>query len=167
MPALLFLQQCSQNKGKDITGSEIRKTEEALIGANRLLVQKDKQKIGLYIKNHHLDLTETASGLWYGITKPGNGAKVEDKMLVTLAYKVFLLDGTLCYDSDSLGVKKFRVGTGGVESGIEEGILLLKEGSKALFILPPHLAHGLTGDGDKIPARSIIVYDVELLKAEP
>jgi FKBP-type peptidyl-prolyl cis-trans isomerase len=53
-----------------------------------------------------------------------------------------------------------------VESGLEEGILLLREGDKAKFILPPHLAHGLLGDDNKIPARSIIVYDLELLSLE-
>jgi len=54
-----------------------------------------------------------------------------------------------------------------VESGLEEGILLLRVGDKATFIMPPHLAHGLQGDGDRIPARSIIMYDVLLLKVEP
>ena len=86
--------------------------------------------------------------------------------MVTLAYDVSLLDGTHCYGSDSLGFKQFRVGQGGVESGLEEGILMLNKGSKAIFIMPPHLAHGLTGDGDQIPARSVIVYHVELIKVE-
>jgi FKBP-type peptidyl-prolyl cis-trans isomerase len=50
-----------------------------------------------------------------------------------------------------------------VESGLEEGILLLQEGDKARFIMPPHLAHGLIGDRDKIPARATIIYDLELV----
>jgi FKBP-type peptidyl-prolyl cis-trans isomerase len=49
------------------------------------------------------------------------------------------------------------------ESGLEQGILMMQEGDKARFILPPHLAHGLLGDENMIPARSIIVYEVELL----
>jgi FKBP-type peptidyl-prolyl cis-trans isomerase len=36
-------------------------------------------------------------------------------------------------------------------------------GDKARLILPPHLAHGLLGDENRIPARSIIVYEIELL----
>jgi len=81
-----------------------------------------------------------------------------------LNYRISLLDGTLCYSSDSLGVKEFAIGHGGVESGLEEGILLLKVGDKARFIMPPFKAHGLLGDMKKIPARSIIVYEIELLK---
>jgi FKBP-type peptidyl-prolyl cis-trans isomerase len=59
--------------------------------------------------------------------------------------------------------KTFLIGQGGVESGLEEGILLLQEGDKARFIMPPHLAHGLIGDRDKIPARATIIYDLELV----
>ena len=58
----------------------------------------------------------------------------------------------------------FKVGFGGVESGLEEGVLLLRTGDKARFIMPPHLAHGLIGDGDCIPMRAIIIYDVELVR---
>jgi FKBP-type peptidyl-prolyl cis-trans isomerase len=171
--ALIFLLlvftglQCSRNEGRKLTDNEIHEAEEALVATNRLLIKKDKAQIEEYIKKHNLTLSESASGLWYGIIRRGTGAPVTENAIVTLLYDVSLLDGTPCYNSDSLGVKQFRVGQGGVESGLEEGILLLNEGSKAIFIMPPHLAHGLTGDGDKVPARSIIVYNVELLKVEP
>jgi FKBP-type peptidyl-prolyl cis-trans isomerase len=40
----------------------------------------------------------------------------------------------------------------------------MKPGQKGKFILPPHLAYGLLGDEKMIPSRSIIVYDIEMLK---
>jgi FKBP-type peptidyl-prolyl cis-trans isomerase len=46
---------------------------------------------------------------------------------------------------------------------LEEGILLLKKGSKATFIMPPHLAHGLLGDDDRIPSRAILRYEIEVI----
>jgi FKBP-type peptidyl-prolyl cis-trans isomerase FkpA len=158
---------CSGKKERPLTEKEIHETEEALIGANRMMVQKDKIKIEEYIRQNKLLLTESASGLWYGIVKKGTGMPVKANNTVTLLYEVSLLDGTKCYDSDSLGPKQFVVGKGGVESGLEEGILMLNEGSEAVFILPPHLAYGFTGDGDKIPQRTIIVYRVSLQKVEP
>jgi FKBP-type peptidyl-prolyl cis-trans isomerase FkpA len=39
----------------------------------------------------------------------------------------------------------------------------MKQGQKAIFIMPPHLAHGLLGDKNKVPPRATLVYDVELL----
>jgi FKBP-type peptidyl-prolyl cis-trans isomerase len=112
-------------------------------------------------------MEETPTGLWVGISGRGTGEKAQPGMTAAIKYRLSLLDGTICYDSDSLGLKTFRIGHGGVESGLEEGILLLREGDRATFIMPPHLAHGLPGDGNRIPARSIIMYDVELVKLVP
>ncbi len=160
----LLAANCRRERNK-VSEEEIRQTEEALVGANRMMIKSDKLKVQEYIEEHNLSLVETKSGLWYGITSPGSGNKVKEDDLVTLEYSVSLLNGTMCYSSDSLGLKKFRVGKGGVESGLEEGILMLNEGSEAIFIMPPHLAHGLTGDGNRIPARAIIVYKVKLVNA--
>ena len=84
-------------------------------------------------------------------------------MIARVNYHVSLLDGTFCYSTDSLGPEDFRIGHSTAEQGLQEGIILMKIGGKARFILPPHLAHGLLGDADKIPLRATIIYDVELL----
>ncbi len=134
-----------------------------LIKANKGLVTSDQQKIITYVKHRNWQMQTTETGLWFQIISKGNGAKAQNGMIAHLKYTLSLIDGTICYTSDSLGPKTFRIGSGGVESGLEEGILLLSQGDKARFILPPHLAHGLLGDQNKIPARSIIVYHVELI----
>ncbi len=138
-------------------------TQEDLINANRKLVGKDAEEIKHYLHVNNIEMAETNTGMWYVIEKEGSGALAKKGEIVKIAYKVSLLDGTLCYSSDSLGLKEFKVGQGGVESGLEEGILLLKKGSKAKFILPPHRAYGLVGDDDKIPAHSTIIYEVEVV----
>ncbi|MBN2274403.1 MAG: FKBP-type peptidyl-prolyl cis-trans isomerase [Bacteroidales bacterium] len=161
----LIITGCRKQE-KTVSEEEFRKTKEALVGANRILVKKDAEKIKAYIKRRNWEMQETASGLWYMITDEGHGNNITQGKQVTLNYSLELLDGTHCYSSDSLGMKQFRVGQGGVESGLEEGILLLKEGSKAHFIMPPHLAHGLPGDGNRIPARSVIIYEVEVVNME-
>ena len=141
-------------------------SKETLMNVNKKLVDRDMTEIGRYADSLGLDMKKTESGLWYKIVKEGVGPKVKKGEIVTLDYKVTLLDGTTCYSSDKDGVKVFEAGHGGVESGLEEGILMLNKGAKAIFILPPYLAHGLLGDENKIPARSTIVYDVEVLSIE-
>ncbi len=167
--ACLFLIFGACKRHKEYTGSakEYAETQKALVGANRLLLQKDKEKIVAFSMKHKLDLKESETGLWYKIKPSGHGKTASAGQQITLEYKVSLLDGTVCYSSDSLGPKKFIVGRGGVESGLEEGVTMLREGDRAMFVLPPYLAEGLPGDGDRIPARSIIVYEVEVLKLEP
>ena len=56
----------------------------------------------------------------------------------------------------------FPLGQGRVIRGWDEGIALLKKGTKAKFILPSAIAYGKSGSG-KIPANSILQFDVELL----
>ncbi|MCG3164282.1 MAG: hypothetical protein POELPBGB_00036 [Bacteroidia bacterium] len=137
---------------------------EQLVNVNKGMVQKESEEIENYIKRHNWEMQSTGTGLRYQIYKHGTGEAATDGKIAVLIYTLNLLDGTECYSSDKTGPKEFRIGKGGVESGLEEGIKLLKVGDKAKFIFPPHLAHGLTGDDDKIPARATLVYDVELVQ---
>lgn len=165
--ATCLLPACGNKPDRNgISDEEFENTREALVGANRILVKKDQERIKSFVERKGWDMTESASGLWYQVYEKGSGMKAEKEMVISLKYTVSLLDGTLCYSSDSLGIKQFRIGQGGVESGLEEGVLLLREGDRARFIMPPHLAHGLAGDGDRIPQRAIIVYDVEVVGLE-
>jgi FKBP-type peptidyl-prolyl cis-trans isomerase len=145
---------------------EVKNTnqQEALVRVNKYLVKQDADKVKGYITRHGWNMTETKTGLWYEITEKGNGPKAELGKNATISYKISLLDGTLCYTSDRDGLKEFVIGKGGVEPGLEQGILFLHEGDKARFIMLPHLAYGLIGDENKIPARAIIVYEVQLIK---
>jgi len=160
----MFATACKKQTQKPISEEEIRRTEEALIEVNRMLVNQDQEKIKAYVDEIGWNMNVTETGLWYGIYENGNGMKTETGMTVSLEYKLSLIDGRILYTSESMGPKIFRIGQGGVESGLEEAILFLREGDRARLILPPHLAHGLTGDGNKIPARAIIVYDIKVLK---
>ena len=147
-----------------MTREELSKYDKPLQAANRYLTTLDAERIQSYAKRRGWDMNVTKSGLWYQIYEHGSGVQAKEGQVAVLSYKISLLDGTICYTSDSLGAKEFAIGHGGVESGLEEGILLLKVGDKARFIMPPYKAHGLLGDMKKIPARSIIVYEIDLIK---
>ncbi|MBN1416966.1 MAG: FKBP-type peptidyl-prolyl cis-trans isomerase [Bacteroidales bacterium] len=162
---LILISTCRREE-KKVSDEEYRLTKEALVGVNRILVKKDAEKIKAYANRRNWDMKQTDSGLWYMIMGGGNGQTAVSGERITLKYRLELLDGTLCYTSDSLGLKQFRIGQGGVESGLEEGVILLRMGDKARLILPPHLAHGLNGDGNRIPARAIIIYEVEVIAIE-
>ena len=140
-----------------------RQRQEILLRVNRELVEEDAQEIKAYAERNGWQMKTTGSGLWYMIYKNGQGEKAATGKIATLEYTLSLLDSTVCYSSEQLGQKIFRLGQGGVETGLEEGVLLMRVGDKARMIMPPHLAHGLLGDGVCIPRRAIILYDVELV----
>lgn len=160
---VLFLFSCGQ---PNETGEKTRSKniEEPLLKANQHLVRTEEQQIKDFIGRYGWKMNETGTGLRYLIYKNGEGEKVSKGNKVTIGYTVSLLNGEVCYSSEKSGNKIFIVGKGGVEAGLEEGILFLKKGDRAKIILPSHLAFGLVGDGDKIPAKATLVYDLEILE---
>ncbi len=160
--AILLVYSCKNERTKP-TEKQIKEYKEPLIKVNKQLVDKDIARIKGYYIRRKWDMTLTKAGLFYEIYKAGSGDTIKDGDIVEFNYKVDLLSGKTCYNSDELGTKSFRVGTGRVEKGLEKGILLLQKGSKARFIMAPFLAHGLIGDEKCITPLSTIIYDVEVI----
>jgi FKBP-type peptidyl-prolyl cis-trans isomerase FkpA len=152
---------CNGISEKNNTSNKPGKDEMADL--NEYLVQKDRERIESYIERKDLKMKQTHSGLWYTILNTGTGDYFKDGSTFSIEYDCSLLDGTLCYSSSIRSPKKITVGNGEIESGLNEGLKLLKPGAEAIFILPPYLAFGLVGDGNMIPARSVIVYKVRVI----
>ncbi len=159
----VFLISCSAANDHDITTKEQRFLQH-LETANIGFLDIEKQEINDFMDRYRWDMKETGSGLHYDINASKNGAPAEMGKTAVIQYNVYLLNGELVYSSDQTGLKHFRIGQGGVISGLEEAILLLKVGDEARFIMPAHLAHGVPGDGDKIPRQAAIVYELTLLE---
>ena len=139
-----------------------RLKKEVLLRVNQQLVEEDVADIEIFVERKGWQMNTTESGLWYMIYEKGDGEKAATGKVATLEYTVSLLDSTVCYS----GLKVIRLGRGDAETGLEEGVLLMQAGDKARLILLPHLAYGIAGDGDCIPRRATILYDVELVKVQ-
>ncbi len=155
----------SSCKEKKKVRKDLDSYNETLIRINKYLVKEDAERIKSYIARKKWDMQQTETGLWYEIYEKGDetGELAVEGNIVTINFRIELLDGTLCYTSDSIGAKKFKIAFSDVESGLNEGMKMLRTGDKARLIMPPYIAHGLLGDEYKIPARSIIFYDIEVL----
>lgn len=145
------------------TNKDVPSVEESLIKANKHAVKAENEQIDRFLERYHWQMKETGSGLRYSIYENGNGEKAQTGKIATLKYEVRLITGDLIYSSEEDGLKEFLIGRGGVESGLEEGILLLRVGDRAKFIIPSHLGFGLLGDQDKVPPKSTLIYDIELI----
>ena len=150
-----------RNNPPSITPEE---EKEMLMRVNKFLVQKDIELIESYASRRGWDMETSETGLFYEIYKQTGGEPAQTGMRIRIDYRISLLDGTQCYSSEKDGVKEFLLGKSQEISGLEQGVEMMREGEKARFIIPPHLGYGLLGDEKQIPARSIIVYEVELLK---
>jgi FKBP-type peptidyl-prolyl cis-trans isomerase len=145
-----------------------------LAAVAKQLAEKQDTDIQAFLKMNNLTGVKTNSGLYYVITKEGSGNSPAVGDEVSMNYTGMFLDGNK-FDSNldsSFGhvtPLKFPLGQGRVIRGWDEGIMLLKKGTKAKFILPSAIGYGANGSG-KIPANTILQFDVELLdfkKTEP
>lgn len=158
-----FFSGCNSSSTKERKQPSAKSMEETLIQANRQAMRVEDQQIEQFIERYKWEMTETGSGLRYAIYHQGNGEKASPGKIAVLNYRVLLITGDEIYNSAIDGRKEFMIGKGGVESGLEEGILLLRVGDKAKFIIPSHLGFGLLGDQNLVPPKSTLIYDLELI----
>jgi len=133
---------------------------------NQVLIEEADDDINLYINRHQWDMISTGTGLRYMIYHQSNvnsdSAKVG--MIAKVNFEISGLDGTNYYSSKESGTSTFKIEHADVEAGIHEGVQYMTVGDKAKIILPPHLAHGVSGDMNKILPYTTLVYDIELLE---
>lgn len=82
---------------------------------------------------------------------------------VSVHYTGRLLDGSV-FDSskDRDQLFKFKVGTGQVIKGWDEGIVTMKRGEVAILTCKPEYAYGASGSPPKIPPNSTLEFEVEM-----
>ena len=163
---LLLLFGCNPTQKEENKNLVInpQKIKEQFVKANKQQVQKESDEMDFYVKTHHQPFIKTNSGIRYFIYSPSTkGDSIIDGDEIKIDFTVSLLDGTECYSSKTAGIKAFIVGSENIESGIHKGVQFLKNGDKALLIVPSYLAHGLLGDMKKIPPQMPIVYDIKVL----
>ncbi len=162
---LVLLSTSCNNRNEQKNSMSQQELNEHLTNANLLRVKKESVEIDEFIKRHQFVTQETGTGLRMQIyVKQKSGVKPVLHDEVDMICKVFLLDGTLCYESDTTSPIRFKLGEGMEARGVEEGIMNMLPGEQARLIIPNHLAYGLSGDGDKIPPAAALFIDLTLLK---
>jgi hypothetical protein len=127
---------------------------------------KDSAEINVLLAKYK-DIKTTTSGLKYVITKATTGKNPQKGDEVQMNYTGMFLDGKKFDENlNTESPFSFKLGTGQVIAGWDEGILLLHEGEEAKLIIPSELGYGEQGTGP-IPPNTTLVFDVKLLKIKP
>jgi FKBP-type peptidyl-prolyl cis-trans isomerase FklB len=108
----------------------------------------------------------TASGLQYKILAAGDkkAPPIGPADTVTVDYRGKLLNGTEFDSSYSRGMPAtFPVN--GVIKGWQEALVMMKPGAKWQLFIPPELAYG-SRPQQKIPANSLLIFEVNVISAE-
>jgi len=110
--------------------------------------------------------TRTSSGLYYRDVQPGTGAEATAGRTVAVHYTGWLPNGEQFDSSRERGEPiEFALGRGEVIQGWDEGVAGMKMGGKRKLVIPAPLGYGASGSGP-IPANSVLVFDVELMRVQ-
>lgn len=130
--------------------------------------KEEAAKIENYLNsNQNLNFELKPSGLYYLEVEAGTGRTPLAHDTAYVKYTGKFLDGTV-FDTnvgkvDSL---KFPVAEGWLIYGFDEGITFMREGGKAIFLIPSKLAYGPSGYYI-IEGYTPLLYDIELVKVKP
>jgi peptidylprolyl isomerase len=106
----------------------------------------------------------TPSGLTYLITKKGTGPQLKTGDTVIMNYTGTFTNGVK-FDSshDRDQPFAFKLGTGQVIKGWDEGVAKLRVGDQAILVIPGKLAYGPKGIPNAIPPDSTLIFIVEVV----
>jgi FKBP-type peptidyl-prolyl cis-trans isomerase len=121
----------------------------------------DRDLIATYLTENNIEAEELPSGVHYAIEEEGTGLTPEANQLVTIRYEQYLLDGTVINSTGPDSSVTFNISS--ALPGVQQSLLLLKEGGKGIFLIPSNLAFG-TSSSDLIPPNSIFRFDLELVE---
>lgn len=115
------------------------------------------KEIQAYIKKNKLDLDASPSGLYFKITKEGDGRLIQYTDSVSISYKGKLLNGRIFdYTKEPLTFAvKDLIG------GWKEALLSCKKGSEVVMIIPPQIGYG-NHKLDDIPQNSILYFEMKV-----
>ena len=110
--------------------------------------------------------TKTPDGIYYTITKEGNGEKIGGRKTVTVKYKGYLMNDQVFDSSDFHEPLTFITAGGQMIPGFDMMVQDMKLNEKRTIVLPPDLAYGEAGAGGVIPGNAYIAFDVEVIKVK-
>lgn len=127
----------------------------------------EKVVLKQFISEQKLDVSPLPSGMYFLNLKPGTGKKVEVGDTVVVNYEGKFLNGKF-FDSTVKRNAPFQFVYGTewqVIEGLEKAIGMMREGEKALIIIPSELAFGNHGSSNQIiPPYTSLIFEVEILK---
>ena len=150
------------------TAEQLKKDAEEKVAKQKLNQDREMKE---YFAKNNIHATKTESGLYYSISKEGEGENAKPGQKISMSYLGKLINGKVFdknVDSNFVCIRPFTftLGQHQVIEGWDEGVQLLKKGSKGTLYIPSYLGYGERGMGAAIPPNSILIFDVELTNIE-
>lgn len=143
-----------------------RARETALKRQQELTVRNAEESEKFLVENGRKEgVKTTESGLQYKVLRAGDGDAPGPDDTVRVNYRGMFADGGE-FDSSYAKGEPHTVRADGVIKGWTEALQMMRAGSKWQIFVPPHLAYGRSGLGQKIPPNKVLVFEIELLSID-
>jgi FKBP-type peptidyl-prolyl cis-trans isomerase FkpA len=168
---LVFDIEVTDVKTQEQVAAEQAKQEQAKTAGAGEQKAADDKLIQDYLKKNNIKATKTATGLYYKLDKPGTGENAKAGQKVTVNYTGTTMNGEK-FDSNvdpafnHVSPFTFNLASHQVIAGWDEGVQLMKKGSKGTLYIPSAMAYGERSPTAKIPANSVLVFDIEVTGVE-
>ena len=139
--------------------AQLRKVQELMVSnaqESEKFLEENKKKKGI---------KTTESGLQYRVVKKGGGTSPKPDDMVKVAYRGTFVNGEE-FDSSYKKGEPVLVKADSVIKGWTEALPMMKVGSRWQLYVPPNLAYGRVGLGQRIPPNKVLIFDMELLAIE-
>ena len=105
-------------------------------------------------------VVRTASGLRFQVLQPGTGRRPVRGDAVLISYEGRLADGTI-FDSTPQPVGILVADT---VPGFTEALLMMNQGGRYRFWVPPELAYGTEGSRGVVPPNATLEFTLSLIR---
>ena len=149
--------------------AEQAKMQEQSAAQSKVQAETDDKLLQEYFTANNIkNAKKTASGLYYVVTKTGEGANATAGQKATVNYtgrniKGETFDSNVDSTFNHVSPFEFNLGQHQVISGWDEGVALMNKGEKATFYIPSGMAYGPRARAEKIPENAILIFDIELV----
>ena len=135
--------------------AKVKEVKEKNRAESLAYLEKNKKKKGVKV---------LASGVQYEELKAGTGPSPKEEDVVTMVYVGKLVNGTPFTNAEGTPAEEKDV-VMTLIPGFKEGLSQMKEGGKAVFVIPADKGYGENGAGP-VPPESALIFEVTLKKVE-
>ena len=146
--------------------AEQKKKYEAEEAENKKRSEEEPARIEKFIKDHNVNVTPSATGVYYLEIEKGDGPMVDNGDIVSIHYNLYNIEDKLIESSFGSDPMQFVYGNNEMVPGIEEALGNMRVGGKATIIVPSTMGFGDVAIDKELPANSTVIFDIELIDVQ-
>lgn len=120
-----------------------------------------------YLQDNDITADSTETGLYYIEKSEGTGDSIQEGDQVSFWFTGYSLDGREFFSNSDGQVEIALLPDVSYPEGLNDGLLLMREGSEGTLIVPYYRAYGATGQIDiygyvRVPPYTTVLFDIEI-----